>query len=154
MTKGRILPDGWKEVRLGDVMEITSCKRVHESDWTNSGIPFYRAREIVALHNKEKINPLYISEELYNKRISVSGKIQKNDLLVTGVGTIGIQYLVKDNDNFYFKDGNIIWFKNKNSIHGSFLYYSFDGSFIKKQIKNSAGIGTVGTYTIASAKKN
>ncbi len=130
--QNKILPSGWKEVRLGDVMKITSCKRVHQSDWTSFGVPFYRAREIVSLHKREKINPLYINEKLYKEYTDISGKIQKNDLLVTGVGTIGVQYLVKGNDNFYFKDGNIIWFQNKNYVNGSFLYYSFDGSFIKK----------------------
>lgn len=147
------VPNGWSIKRLGDILSITSCKRVHESEWTTSGVPFYRARELVALHDKLPIEPLFISEELYEKNTKLSGCIQAGDLLVTGVGTIGIQYLVKPGDRFYFKDGNIIWLKNEDKINGEFLYYSFDGQFIRKQILNAAGVGTVGTYTIDNAKK-
>ena len=147
------IPTSWSIKRLGDILSITSCKRVHESEWTTSGVPFYRARELVALHDKLPIEPLFISEELYEKNTKLSGCIQAGDLLVTGVGTIGIQYLVKPGDRFYFKDGNIIWLKNEDKINGEFLYYSFDGQFIRKQILNAAGIGTVGTYTIDNAKK-
>ena len=152
MTQNNKIPDGWKIKKLGDLMTITSCKRVHKSDWVDSGVPFYRAREIVALYNNEKIFPLFISEDLYKKNISLLGKIECDDLLVTGVGSIGIPYLVKNTDRFYFKDGNIIWFKNKNSINGYFLYLSFNTSYIKNQIRNMSGIGTVGTYTIENAK--
>ena len=147
------IPTSWSIKRLGDILSITSCKRVHESEWTTSGVPFYRARELVALHDKLPIEPLFISEELYEKNTKLSGCSQAGDLLVTGVGTIGIQYLVKPGDRFYFKDGNIIWLKNEDKINGEFLYYSFDGQFIRKQILNAAGVGTVGTYTIDNAKK-
>jgi hypothetical protein len=42
-----LIPPTWKWVRLGDVFEITSSRRVVESQWTNSGVPFLRARELV-----------------------------------------------------------------------------------------------------------
>ncbi|SOB44655.1 protein of unknown function [Weissella viridescens] len=35
--------------------------------------------------------------------------------------------LVVHKDPLYFKDGNIIWFKNKSNIDGNFFYYSFIG---------------------------
>ncbi|MFA6857415.1 MAG: restriction endonuclease subunit S [Treponema sp.] len=148
---GKEFPE-WEEKRLGEITNITSCKRVHQEEWTKEGIPFYRAREIVALHRHEKISPLYISEDLYDKNSKLSGKIKKGDLLVTGVGTIGIQYLVKEKDRFYFKDGNIIWIQNTGGILiGEFLYYLFDSKYIQSQIKRMAGVGTVGTYTIENA---
>ena len=31
---------------------------------------------------------------------------------MTAVGTIGEIYVVKKDDIFYFKDGNVLWFKN------------------------------------------
>ncbi len=61
--------------------------------------------------------------------------------------------LVVHKDPLYFKDGNIIWFKNKSNIDGNFFYYSFIGMKIQKYIRDVAGIGTVGTYTIDSGKK-
>lgn len=144
----------WESKELGTIMDVTSVKRIHQSDWTNSGIRFLRARDIVADYKKEDIlDYLYISEEKYNQYSLISGKVKQNDLLVTGVGTIGIPMLIKNDKPIYFKDGNIIWFKNENYLDGYFFYYSFINKTIQNYIKLSAGTGTVGTYTIESGKK-
>jgi len=74
------------------------------------------------------------------------------DIMVTGVGTLGMCYLVRQEDKFYFKDGNIIWLKNFNQkIDSTFVKYLFGSDFIINQIKASASGGTVGTYTITNA---
>ncbi|WP_270521860.1 restriction endonuclease subunit S [Ligilactobacillus ruminis] len=144
----------WKQRKLGKMMNITSVKRIHQSDWTDSGVRFLRARDIVAASkNEEPDDYLYISEEKYEEYSALSGKVDINDLLVTGVGTIGVPYLVENLEPLYFKDGNIIWFQNKNKIDGKSLYYSFIGNGIQSFIKASASTGTVGTYTIDTGKK-
>ena len=146
--------DAWKQRKLGGIMDVTSVKRIHQSDWTNKGVRFFRARDIVALSKREKIqDPLFISEQKYNEYSKSSGKVHVDDLLVTGVGSIGIPYLVKSTNPLYFKDGNIIWFKNNGYLDGSFLYYSFIGNSIQNYIKKTSGSGTVGTFTIMSGKK-
>lgn len=144
----------WENDKIGNCVNVTSCKRVHQSDWTDEGVPFYRAREIVALYNNEPIFPLHISNDTYNTFSNISGAISKGDLLITGVGTIGIPYLVKEADKFYFKDGNIIWFQNKEDrILGLFLFYVFGTDALHAQILNDSGKGTVHTFTIANAKE-
>lgn len=146
--------NSWEQRKLGDLMDITSVKRIHQSDWTESGIRFLRARDIVADYKKEEVeDKLYISKEKYEEYSLISGKVQIGDLLVTGVGTIGIPYLIRNNEPIYFKDGNIIWFKNNNKIDDNFLYYSFVGSKIQNFINEKSGVGTVGTYTIQSGKE-
>lgn len=144
----------WEEDSIGNCVNVTSCKRVHQSDWTDSGVPFYRAREIVALYNNEPITPLHISTEKYNALSKISGMISSGDLLVTGVGTIGVPYLVKESDKFYFKDGNIIWFQNEEKrALGSFLYYTLSTNEFQTKILQDSGKGTVHTFTIANAKE-
>lgn len=146
--------DTWKQRKLGEMMEITSVKRIHQSDWTNSGVRFLRARDIVAESKKEEVTELlFISQEKYDEYSALSGKVKIGDLLVTGVGTIGVPMLINSEEPLYFKDGNIIWFRNENAIDGRFLYHSFNGNNIQTFIKESAGTGTVGTYTIESGKK-
>ncbi|HHD0286284.1 restriction endonuclease subunit S [Enterococcus faecalis] len=146
--------EDWEQRKLGDMMDVTSVKRIHQSDWTNSGIRFLRARDIVsAAKNEEPSDYLYISEEKYNEYSKISGKVSQGDLLVTGVGSIGVPLLITDDNPIYFKDGNIIWFKNEHKIDGNFFYYSFINNKIQKYIRDVAGIGTVGTYTIDSGKK-
>ena len=146
--------DPWEQRKLGDMMNVTSVKRIHQSDWTDSGVRFLRARDIVAAaKNEEPDDYLYISKEKYEEYSALSGKVGVSDLLVTGVGTIGVPYLVRNLEPLYFKDGNIIWFQNSDKIDGKFLFYSFSAEQIQGFINESAGIGTVGTYTIESWKK-
>ena len=135
-------------------MNVTSVKRIHQSDWTNSGVRFLRARDIVsAAKNEEPEDYLYISKDKYDECSMISGKVALGDILVTGVGTIGVPYLIKDLAPLYFKDGNIIWFQNENKVDGHFLLYSFWSETVQRFIEESAGTGTVGTYTIESGKR-
>lgn len=135
-------------------MDVTSVRRVRQEDWTDEGVRFLRARDLVAFAKNEAIDdPLFISDEMYREYSAQSGKVVVGDLLVTGVGTIGVPWLVTSENPVYFKDGNIIWFKNQNAVDGEFFYHSFTAHAIQRYIKESAGIGTVGTYTIETGKK-
>lgn len=144
----------WPMVKLGDVCEIGSSKRVFESEWKTEGIPFYRAREIVKLAENGFVdNELFISEEMFLEYSKKYGHPQKGDLMITGVGTLGICYRVKRNDRFYFKDGNIIWLKNfLKNVDSQFVEHLYKSDFLKEQIAAGANGGTVGTYTITNAK--
>lgn len=145
---------GWEEKELGELFDITSSKRVFKSEWTDSGIPFYRARELVSLAKSKPFKtPIYISEELYETYKIKYGAPEEGDILVTGVGTLGISYLVKRNDRFYFKDGNIIWLKKKSDADSRLVEYFFKSPVLKEQIEETAAGATVRTFTIQTAKK-
>ena len=104
-----------KTYKLDSLCEITSSKRIFYSEYTESGIPFFRSKEIIDLFNKNKIaTELFISKDRYNEIKSKFGVPEKDDMLLTSVGSIGIPYLVKSSDKFYFKDGNLTWFRNYN----------------------------------------
>ena len=144
------LPQGWTIKTLGEIYDITSSKRVFKDEWKTDGIPFYRARDLVSFLKNEPIkNPLFISETMYNEYSNKYGIPLEDDILVTGVGTIGIPYLVKANEKFYFKDGNILWFKKRASnIFSKYVYYLFLSNLLDTNSKGS----TVLTYTIINAK--
>ena len=144
----------WQEKRLGELFEITSSKRVYQSEWRKEGVPFYRSREVLNLINNQPFSaPIFITDELFKEYTLRYGKINMGDMLVTGVGTIGRMYLVNDSRKFYFKDGNVIWIKNNPNYSSIFIYYAFQTRSIRKQIEDNASITTVGTYTIDDAKK-
>ena len=146
------LPRGWEIKTLGDLYDITSSKRVFQDEWKSYGVPFYRAREIVKLAQNGFVdNELFISDEMYNEYSKKYGIPKAGDIMVTGVGTLGICYLVKSEDKFYFKDGNIIWLKTKGNVNSRYVEYAFKSDFLRKQIDDSVG-ATVGTYTIIKAK--
>ena len=146
------IPDSWEWVRLGDVFDITSSKRVMKSEWREEGIPFYRAREIVSIKNHQKLkDPIFISKDTYEEKLKVSGRPQVDDILLTGVGTLGIPYVVSTNKDFYFKDGNIMWLRNIKKINPDFISYYVQSPYMLKIINNGRGT-TVATLTIVRAK--
>ena len=106
------VPESWEWVRLGQIMNVVSARRVQQSDWKKSGIPFYRAREIARLSESGNVdNELFISQELYDE-FSKSGVPHVGDLMVTAVGTIGKTYVVRLEDVFYYKDASVVCFEN------------------------------------------
>ena len=131
------------KVRLGDILEITSSKRIFASDYVSSGIPFYRGKEIAQMERGENITDLlFISREKYEKLKENYPVPKKGDILLTSVGSIGIPYLIC-NEEFYFKDGNLTWFRNfSKRIDSKFLYYWMLSEEFKKQIFNNR-IGAV-----------
>jgi type I restriction enzyme S subunit len=146
--------ESWKERDLGELFDITSSKRVFKHEWKNSGVPFYRAREIVNLSKGESFKtPIFISEHLYKKYKNKYGAPKAGDILVTGVGTLGVSYVVDENDKFYFKDGNIIWFKKKEDVSSVYVNYFFKSPNLKERIESNSAGATVKTFTIQTAKK-
>ena len=58
----------WEKVKLGNVCEITSSKRIFYSEYVDDGVPFYRSKEIIESDEGKVIeNPLYISVDKYNE---------------------------------------------------------------------------------------
>ena len=146
------IPDSWEWVRLGAIFDITSSKRVMKSEWRNEGVPFYRAREIVSIKNHRALkDPIFISEETYKEKAEVSGRPKIDDILLTGVGTLGVPYVVSDNKEFYFKDGNIIWLRNIGKINSYYISNYIQSPYMTKIINNGRGT-TVATLTIVRAR--
>lgn len=148
------IPEGWEIKRIVDLFDITSSKRVYLADYVDAGIPFYRSKEIIQLSQGQAITePLYISNAAYENFKSKYGAPEKNDILITSVGTIGVSYLV-DGHEFYFKDGNLTWIKSgSNKTLSLFLFQWLNSQSGKQQLLQS----TIGTsqsaLTIENLKK-
>lgn len=115
------------KIRLGEQCVVTSSKRFHLSERITQGVPFYCSKEIIKKFNGEDVTECdYISEDLYKKVSNEFGVPKENDLLITTRGAIGIPYLYKRTDRFYFADGNLTWIKDFDSnLYSKFLYYWF-----------------------------
>lgn len=143
----------WEYKRLGDLCNISSSRRVLQSDWKESGVPFYRAREIVKLSENGFVNnELFISENLYDE-LAKSGIPQAGDIMLSAVGTLGATYIVKPTDKFYYKDASVICLSKISDLQPKFLCYLFDSNIILHQIDRQAKGATVGTITISNASK-
>jgi type I restriction enzyme S subunit len=143
----------WEQKHIENFFNVGSSKRVLQQDWTAQGIPFYRTRELVSLSKSEPFSSeIFISKSLFEEITQKYGAPREGDFLVSGVGTLGVSYLVKKGDEFYFKDGNVIWFSRRGGISSSFFKYCFESDVIQDQILKQASVSTVGTYTIQNAK--
>ena len=97
-------------------MKVTSSKRIFESEYADTGVPFFRSKEIGDLSRGETIKTtLYISADRYAELKQHPDCPRPGDLLLTSVGTIGNTWLVDDRE-FYFKDGNITQIIRTNGI--------------------------------------
>ncbi|WP_445454297.1 restriction endonuclease subunit S [Flavobacterium sp. 25HG05S-40] len=147
------LPEGWVWCRLNDLGIIGSSSRVHQKDWQSKGVPFYRAREIVKLSKFGYVdNDLFITEELFNKFKENGSVPELNDVMITGVGTIGIPYIVNKEDRFYFKDASVLIFKNIFNLYSDYLNLFFSCQYWKNEIHKDSMGTTVHTLTISRAK--
>ena len=145
--------EDWKEYKLGEVCAISSSKRIFANEYQNTGIPFYRGKEIIEKHNGANIsNELFISEEKYNEIKTKFGAPKKGDMLLSSVGTLGVPYIVRD-ETFYFKDGNLTWFYNYKGINNYFLYYWFLSPKARFYIDTKAIGSTQKALTIETLKK-
>jgi len=120
----------WPMVKLEETAEVTSSKRIFQSEYVNVGIPFYRTKEIVELSQDKPITlELFISEKRYEEIKEKFGIPQEGEILVSAVGTIGVSWVISDNRKFYFKDGNLLWIKNLKNIAPHFLKQVLDHIF-------------------------
>ena len=143
----------WKEVRLGDVCSISSSKRIFAKEYQSFGVPFYRGKEIIEKQKGNKVsNGLFITRERYEEIKEKFGVPQNKELLLTSVGTLGVPYVVKD-EEFYFKDGNLTWFRNFNGLDVEYLYYWFLSPYGQNEIDSKAIGSTQKALTIETLCK-
>ncbi len=126
--------------KLGEIAEITSSRRIFKDEYVTSGIPFYRTKEIKEL--SQGLKPaveLFIPISRYEEIKKNNDLPKTNDILISAVGTIGVSYVIRDNEPFYFKDGNLVWIKNP-QINSYFLHY-----FFENKVRFSNSIDTSGS---------
>lgn len=145
----------WKEYSFKDFCDITSSKRIFYREYVKSGIPFYRSKEIIAKSNGKELNDcLYISKDRFEEIKNKYGIPINGDILITAVGTYGIPYLINEDGDFYFKDGNLIWLKNiKDVADSNFLFYWFKSEEAKNKVEGII-IGSVQKALTIDAMKN
>ena len=143
----------WKKYKIGELCSISSSKRIFAKEYQSSGVPFFRGKEIIEKQKGESISTeLYISRSRYDEIKIKYGVPKEGDMLLTSVGTLGIPYIVK-NENFYFKDGNLTWFSDFKGLNSKFLYYWFLSPIAKNSIEAKAIGSTQKALTIDALSK-
>ena len=146
----------WDMKIFSDVCEVTSSKRVYQSEWQDSGIPFYRISDFARLieSDAELDAELFISQNKYDELKQAKQVPKSGDILITARGTLGTCYIIKENDCFYFQDGMITWLKNlDDSVLSQFVVFLFKNQSFRRQIDKSQSGSTVAYLSISMLKK-
>jgi type I restriction enzyme S subunit len=139
---------------MDELCEITSSKRIFAADYVSEGVPFYRGREITEKYkgNLDVSTELFITEEKFGEIERKFGAPKTGDLLLTSVGTLGSVYVVKPGDRFYFKDGNLTWFRNFQELDSRFLYYWLGSPQGKAELQKATIGSSQSAFTIVLLK--
>lgn len=148
---------GIRRVNLGNICEITSSTRIFANEYKKEGIPFFRSKEIIELGNgslnvSEKF---FISEERFEKIKKEKPIPQEGDIFLSAIGAnLGEAFLNNLDYEFYFKDGNIIWFRNfDDCIISEYIYYWMKSKDFEKQYNNFSIGAAQKALTIDSLKE-
>lgn len=144
----------WKEYKLGELCTITSSKRIFLSEYVPFGVPFYRSKEIIEKSKGNDISTeLFITNEKFCDIKNKFGIPLEDDILLTSVGTLGVSYQVRKKDHFYFKDGNLTWFKDFSKIiNPRFLLYWLRSEYGKEAFNRITIGSTQAALTIQGLK--
>ena len=139
---------------MSGFVEITSSKRVKRADYVAKGIPFYRSKEVIERAKGNRITTeLFISDEQYTEIEKKFGTPQFGDILLTSVGTLGVSWQVEDDESFYFKDGNLTWFRNfSQRLDPTFLLYWLRSRTGQQELDRISIGSTQRALTIAGLK--
>ena len=142
---------GESEQKLGEYYDVRDG--THDSPkYYEKGYPLITSKNLKdGQLNFEKIK--FISEEDFNK-INERSKVNKGDVLMAMIGTIGNPVVIKDNSKFAIK--NVALFKLNKNQSSEYLYYFLRSNKVKKKMMAEAkgttqkfvGLGYLRNFTI------
>ncbi|MFM9950426.1 MAG: restriction endonuclease subunit S [Saprospiraceae bacterium] len=127
----------WEMVKLGDVCDVRDG--THDSPkYCQSGYPLITSKNIKdGFINLDEVN--FISEKDYLE-INKRSKVDKGDILLPMIGTIGNPIIVSEDPIFAIK--NICLIKHSSKILNNFLIYILKSSLFDNQLLNQSRGGT------------
>ena len=140
--------------RVSDLCEIMSSKRIFAADYQAHGVPFFRGKEITEKYYGaiEVSTELFIARSKFEEIKAKSGAPMPGDLLLTSVGTLGSTYVVRRGDEFYFKDGNITWFRDFRGLDSKYFNYWLTAPDGRAELKKCTIGSSQSAYTIILLK--
>ena len=140
----------WKKTKIGKLTKTFSASRVHREEWQTEGVPFWRSSDVMAFHQHKEnaMGKAVITNELYEELSAKSGKMMKGDILITGGGSIGVPYLIPNNEPLYVKDADLLCIQKSDSHYPKFLYQFFWSPSFRNYLSVISHKGTIAHYTI------
>jgi len=144
-----MVPNGWNVQSIESFCKVSSSKRIMQSDYVKEGVPFYRSKEII-LKSKgiEPTDIIYIDVDKFAGLKGKFGAPEEGDILISAVGTLGKCYLVKKGEEFYFKDGNLLWLRELRGVEQLYLIQFMQSPYFQNEIQNMTGGSSQKALTI------
>lgn len=142
---------GWEVKKLREIYRVGSSKRIYQSEQEACGVPFLRISDLVKRINTGfNDGDLYISPILYETLKRKALVPEANDILITSRGTLGLCYIVKESDRFYFQDGMISWLHKQNTdVQPNYITALFSNSIFRRNFDKIQTGTTVSYLSIA-----
>ena len=90
--------------------------------------------------------------EKFERLSASSARRSKATCYLRSVGTLGSVYVVKPGDRFYFKDGNLTWFRHFKGLDSQFLYYWIGSPQGKAELQKCTIGSSQSAFTIVLLK--
>lgn len=134
------IPETWKWVRLGSLLTKLTDGAHRTPKYTEIGIPFLSVKDISS-GNIDFSDTRFISKEEHTNLFNRCNP-QKEDILLTKVGTTGIPVIVDTYREFSLFVSVALLKFNTNLIFNKFLTYAIKSPLVQIQAqKNTKGVG-------------
>jgi type I restriction enzyme S subunit len=122
-------------------------------EFTNSGIPFLRAQNVINGKVQIEEDLLFIDAETHNKELKRS-QIRKGDLLLTIAGTIGRTAIVDvEKEGINCNQAVAIIRLGNSKIHPQFLKWFIESSNAQRQFSKGKVTATISNLSLTQIKK-
>ena len=142
--------DDWERLKLGEVVEIKDSARISNTLWVSKGVPYLRSSD---LENCGTLGELFISDETYQSYKDKTGAPEKDNVLFTSGGKVGVTYHKIDDDPVYVQGGSILYAKTSksNKLNGMYLKAFFGSPAMTKYIEGASTGVTLKHFTLKPA---
>ena len=146
---------GWEVKKLSSLFKVSSSKRIMQEEWTKEGVPFFKVSDIVSLIKHGKVSPSTFISKLKFKKLEEAKMVPTvGDILITSRGTLGLCYIIKTDDKFYFQDGMVTWLsENTGDIIPIYITYVFSNNHFLEVLAGRANKSTVSYISIKQISK-
>lgn len=152
-NKKNKIPDGWHEVRLGDICKYFKGFAFKSLDYQFNGRRIVRVSDMGFDYIKDDSNAIFIDEE--KAKIYKRWELKKDDLVVTTVGSkppiydslVGRTIFVQSKDEFSLLNQNAVCLRAVESVNQKYFNNLFKRkryiSFIESIIRGNANQGSI-----------
>ena len=120
---------------MGDISTGNTPSKNNYSYWSNGTIPFFKPADLVQKKNMHTASE-YLSVEGFRK----ARYVEKDSILVNGIGNIGVTGMVKKEGAFNQQMHSV---KPYSYIDSDFLFYLFNTNFVQEQMMNNSSSTTI-----------